>query len=496
MKYLNQIISIIFALILLSSPVFSKKNEPGFHKVNLPFELHRFTLKNGLKVWCQPRSDCKSVVLFLVIRTGSRYEVAANNGVSHFVEHMLFTGTKRWNENEIKNLITKRGGRWNGWTGEEATIYCAEVSARDLDIAMDWITEIVFHSTFPKEKIDKERKVIFQERWGKYGWIINTLDALGFGYELERKIKSLIFPNSTLTLSIIGEDKSLENINREVLLKYYQQFYIPNNAILIVVGNLNPKNVLEKSNMYFGDLQKSIPIELPKTPILPDNGPHKAIVRGPLSTNQCRLMLGARTIGRKHPDQWVLKVLSEMLDNSLTEEIRYKRGLVYGLNVYNYCYSDTGYFEIYTRSESKDRNLIQNIIEKHLEKIMRGDIDKEKVAEAKTALKGRFILSIEDNFIRARWLEKWSLVLTDDETVPDYESMIDRVTSKDLSRVVNKYFTSQCRFIGMHIPILTVKSGAVIFGIFVLILFIGILYIKWRKKKYRNRIQHASVINT
>jgi len=93
-------------------------------------------------------------------------------------------------------------------------------------------------------------------------------------------------------------------------------------------------------------------------------------------------------------------------------------------------------------------------------------------------------------------LEKWSLVLTDDEAVPDYESMIDRVTSKDLSRVVNKYFTSQCRFIGMHIPILTVKSGAVIFGIFVLILFIGILYIKWRKKKYRNRIQHASVINT
>ena len=114
MKYLNQIISIIFALILLSSPVFSKKNEPGFHKVNLPFELHRFTLKNGLKVWCQPRSDCKSVVLFFVIRTGSRYEVAANNGVSHFVEHMLFTGTKRWNENEIKNVITIRGGRWNG----------------------------------------------------------------------------------------------------------------------------------------------------------------------------------------------------------------------------------------------------------------------------------------------------------------------------------------------------------------------------------------------
>jgi len=496
MKYLNPIISFIFALILLSSPVFSKKNVPDFQKVNLPFELHRFALKNGLKVWCQPRSDCKSVVLFFVIRTGSRYEVAANNGVSHFVEHMLFTGTRRWSENEIKNVITKRGGRYNGWTGEEATTYYAEVSARDLDIAMDWATEIVFHSTFPKEKIDKERKVIFQERWGKYGWIINTLDALGFGYELEREIKCLIFPNSTLTLSIIGEDKSLEDINRDVLIKHYQQFYIPNNAVLIVVGNLNPKKVLEKSNIYFGDLHKSKPIELPKTPILPDNGPHKAIVRGPLLTDQCRLMMGARTIGRKHPDQWALKVLSEMLNNSLTEEIRYKRGLVYGLNVCSYCFSDTGYFEIYTRSESKDRILIQNIIEKQLEKIIKGNIEKEKLAEAKTALKGRFILSIEDNFTRASWLQKWALVLTDDEVVPDYESMIDRVTSKDLSRVVNKYFTSQYRFIGMHIPILTVKSGAVILGFFVLILFIGILYIKWRKKKYKNRIRQTSVINT
>ena len=100
-----------------------------------PFELHRFTLDNGLRVWCQPRPDSKSVVVFLVVRVGVRNEEKSNNGISHYLEHMLFTGTERWDEDEIKNRITKRGGHWNGWTGTERTMYFAEMSAQDFDIA-------------------------------------------------------------------------------------------------------------------------------------------------------------------------------------------------------------------------------------------------------------------------------------------------------------------------------------------------------------------------
>jgi predicted Zn-dependent peptidase len=143
-----------------------------------PFPLQRHTLPNGLRVWCQPRPDSESVVALLVIRAGSRYEDLSNNGVSHYVEHMLFTGTERWTEEEIKEIIRRRGGHWNGWTGEERTTYFAHVSAQDVDIALDWLTEVVFHPTFPADKVDKERQVIFQERWGRYGWLINTLELL------------------------------------------------------------------------------------------------------------------------------------------------------------------------------------------------------------------------------------------------------------------------------------------------------------------------------
>jgi predicted Zn-dependent peptidase len=485
MKYfVNRIVFYILLLFLFATnPIFTQETELDFVTSNKPFELYRFTLDNGLRVWCQPRSDSKSVIAFMVIRAGSRYENSSNNGVSHYVEHMVFTGTERWDEKEIKDIISKRGGRWNGWTSEEKTIYYAEVPARDFGILMDWISEIVFHPTFPEEKIDKERKVIFQENWGKYGWIVNTLIKLGFGYELRRSIESAIFPDSTLSFRILGEDKSLENIDREVLVDYYQNYYMPNNATLIVVGNVTQQQVLEKSEMYFGDIKKKKAPDLPKTPELPNDGPHKAIVRGPLATDQCELRIGARTVGLKHPDRWPLEVLREVLYKSLIKEIRYKRGLVYSLGAYNRLYTDAGYFVVYTYSEKADRDLIQKIIEEYLEKIRRGDIDPEKVSEAKTALKGRWALSMETNYRRAAWLEDWTFVLAADEPVPDYESMIDLVTPEDLSRVLKTYFTPKQSFVGMHLPVVTVKSGVRAFVIIILLVFAGLIIYKIRRKK-------------
>ena len=180
----------LFLLFLLPILVTAKTAAQGSE----PFPLHRHTLPNGLRVWCQPRPDSESVAALLVIRAGSRYEDLANNGVSHYVEHMLFTGTERWTEEEIKEIIRRRGGRWNGWTGRERTTYFAHVSAQDFDIALDWLAEVVFHPTFLADKVDKERQVIFQERLGRYGWLINTLDALGFGYELDRDVRRALFP--------------------------------------------------------------------------------------------------------------------------------------------------------------------------------------------------------------------------------------------------------------------------------------------------------------
>jgi len=461
-----------------------------------PFELHRFTLENGLRVWCQPRPDSKSVVVFLTVRVGVRNEEKSNNGISHYLEHMLFTGTERWDEDEIKDKITKRGGHWNGWTGLERTMYFAEMSAQDFDIAMDWVSEIVFHSTFPEEKIDKERNVVFQEYRGKHGWIYNTFRrlfvSLGFGYDLWSTVERFVYPNSSLTLGYEWADEALEQLDREVLLAYYHQYYVSNNATLIIVGNVTLAQALEKTKRYFGNLEKGDPPKLPETPKLPDDGPYNAIIRGPKSTYQCRLRIGARTVGPTHPDRWVLDVLSEMLRTSLYKEIRHKRGLVYGIWAYNATYSDVGRFEIGTRSEGDKRELIQQIITEHLEKIRQGEIDPEKVADAKTALQGRWALRMERNFGRVLWLNGLVLSLADDQPVPDYEAEIDAVTSEDLTRVLNTYLTPQRSYVVMHLPILTVYRGAWIAGGGLVL--IG-LVIYWRRQKKEKKRRYREIVS-
>ena len=156
MKKYMVIIIIVLTVSFIVAPVAKTQEIASYVKQEHPFELHRFTLDNGLRVWCQPRPDSKSVVVFLVVRAGVRNENKSNNGISHYLEHILFTGTERWNEDEIKDMIDKRGGYWNGWTRTESTMYFAELSAQDFELAMDWVAEIVFHSIFPEEKVDKE----------------------------------------------------------------------------------------------------------------------------------------------------------------------------------------------------------------------------------------------------------------------------------------------------------------------------------------------------
>lgn len=464
-RQFRYLLPLCFVLFLLMLPtVTAQEADPPPPGESEPFPLHRFTLPNGLRVWCQPRADSASVTALLVVGVGARQEDATNNGISHYVEHMLFTGTERWNEEEVKSIISRRGGNWNGWTSLEQTTYFAEVASQDIALALDWLNQVVFRATFPENKIDKEREVVFQEKWGRYGWMINTLDSFGFGYELERDVRRAIFPGSSLGLRVIGEDASLERLDRATLLDFYQQHYLPNNAVLIVVGNVTPEATLELARQQFGDLEPGNATPAVDPLPLPATGPQDVVVRGPMLTNQTQVMVGTRTVARNHPDRWALELLAELLERDLMEEIRYQRGLVYGLGAANVFFADTGYFAITTTSDGADAATILRTIEQHLERVQRGDIDADRFAEAQAALQGRWALTMEANYTRARWLAGWSSVLSDDEALPNYPAAIGAVTPDDLARIVQIYFTPQRRYLGMHQPIVTVTSGAWVFG--------------------------------
>lgn len=472
--------TLLLPLVALSfGPVAAQAQPDG------PFAIERFSLDNGMQVWVQPREDSQSVAAMLVFRVGSRYEDRSQSGISHFVEHMLFTGTDRWSEDEIKALITRRGGYWNGWTGFERTTYFAQVSAQDTALALDWLAEIAFRSTFPDDKVDKERGVIFQEKSGRYGWLINTFDSWGLGYELDRDLRRALYPGSSLGQRIIGEDDSLDRIDRAALLGYYQRYYTPANATLVLVGRVAPGEIRDLVARAFGPIPAGSRVENPAPVPTSPAGPLQVAVRGPLLTEQTTLEIGARTVGRSDPDRWALEVLGEMLGQELTEEIRYKRGLVYGLWAYNNSFDDTGYFEIGTTSADDKRAEIQQVIEERLATLQAGKIDPQRVDEARAARVGRWALAMEDNVARASYMAEWTSLLGAGEPLPDYPALINAVTVDDLVRVAQRYFKPEASFVAVHQPIVTVATGGVWGGALV---GAGALWWGWRRWRQKQRM--------
>lgn len=431
-----------------------------------PSLVQRFTLPNGLRVWIEPRPQAESVTVLVVVRVGSRYETPANNGISHFVEHLVFDGTEKWpTEEAVADAVTHRGGHWNGWTDEETTTYFVQLAQHDFDLALDWLSQVVFHPTFPADKVDKEREIIFEEKLGRYGWLLNALEGLGLGYDLDRDVRRALFPGSTLGLRVIGEDASLDKITRPALLDYYHAHYVPANSALIIVGKVDVEQARAKAMTYFGQLPaRAARSNDPATPPLPRHGPQRVTVRGPFPTDQSTLAIGMRTVDESHPDRWPLDVLAEVMEEDLLKDIRYRRGLVYDLSAFHNQFVDAGYFGIVTQAETPRRAEVQQTIEQYFERVRRGAITAEQVANAQAALKGRWALDMEEGTQRASWLAQWAFE-AGEQPIPDYAAAIEAVTVSDLKRMVTTYYTPDRRFAGLHHPIVTVPRGARLLGV-------------------------------
>ena len=445
--------------------------------------VQRFTLPNGLRVWIEPRPQAESITALVVVRAGSRYETAANNGISHFVEHLVFDGTEKWpTEEAVADAITHRGGHWNGWTDEETTTYFVQLAQHDFDRALDWLSQVVFHPTFPAEKIDKERDIIFEEKMGRYGWLLNALEALGLGYDLDRAVRRALFPGSTLSLRVVGEDASLDQITRPALLSYYHAHYAPANSALIIVGQVNVEQAREKVLAYFGSLpaQAANPIA-PAAPPLPRCGPQRITVRGPFPTEQSILAIGMRTVDAAHPDRWPLEVLAEIMEETLLKDIRYRHGLAYDVSAFNQHFMDAGYFGLVTQTETSKRAEVQQTIERYCEQVQRGAITAEQVVNAQTALKGRWALDMEDGEQRATWLAQWAFE-SGEPPIPNYAAAIDGVTVTDLQRMVKTYYTPERRFTGLHHPIVTVPRSARLLG-----MMVGVSAVVWIWRRLARR---------
>jgi len=424
------------------------------------FDLRRERLANGLRVWVKPRPGTATVVLLLQVPVGSRNESEANNGISHFLEHMLFTGTARWSEEEVVEVIRRRGGESNARTAREDTVFWLHLKSEDLELGLDWLSEVIFRPRLQEDKFDKERQVIIQEKGGEIGGLEQVgdwIEDLGLGWNVFRAVRHRLYPKSSLLLPVIGVDRSLRRIQYQQLLDFYHQHYLPNNMTLIAVGDVDADALLARAAERLGSFPAGAVPERPATPPA-FHGSINLRLLGPNVNEQGQILLGAPLPGLNHPDRWALGVLAEILDTSLTQDIRFKRGLVYGIDVYPAQFTDVGQFVVYTTAETGKFDEIIAEVEQRLDQAIHGDLELKTVAEAKSAIRGRLLLGLETNADLGWWLAEMSLFLPDEQAIPDMFAAIDAVTPADVARVAREYLVPEKRFRVVHRPGLTPAS--------------------------------------
>jgi len=389
--------------------------------------MKKIKLSNGLTLLLE-KKDADSVSVFVSVKTGCIHEDKKNNGISHFIEHMIFEGTKkRKSSNIISNGIEKIGGVMNAYTSDEKTCFYVKVPKKHMLIALDLLSDMIQNSVFNEKTIEKERKVILKEinlhkdepRF--HQWVL---------------FQETLFQNINAKLPTYGSIKAVKSLKKKDLFNYYKKYYVPSNMVVSVVGGFNDFGAVKK---YF---DKFCGEEIKQ----------KELIEKPLDKNIVKketkkllnsyMVLGYKTVNRLHKDGYVLDVIRAILcrgqSGRIYYEIRNKRGLAYEVGVHNELGFDLGFFAIYLNTDKSKIKIAVNII---LKELKLKNLTQKEIKEAKGNLAGQYILDNEDTHDLAEELAFWEVV-KDVNLQKTYLKEISKVTKKDILRVAKKYFTN------------------------------------------------------
>lgn len=451
----------------------------------LPYVLQTATLDNGLQVWIQPRPDATSVVAYLSFRAGSRYEDETTSGASHLLEHMLFVQTDRWAEAEIRAVIDRAGGVFNGQTHQERVTYWARLPAGQTDTLLDWLDQVAFHPSLPADKLDKEREVVFEERSGRDGWTVRTLKRLGLGVGKEEAARQELWPGSTRALRVIGEDASLESIDIDRLRRFYQDHYTADNAALVVVGPDDPAAVLALVSAKMGDAPAGQalrpPDDLGPDPILGG----RRVLRQLFIDDQCTVAQVARGPAANDRLVWAASVAMQHLEIGLNDDLRLRRGLTYGVSGWTSAQSDSGELWLTADVDCENTDVAASAFEAAVDGLRRGEVNADWLTRARGAVLGSWAISQEDSYTRAFWLGS-RFVLDAPFQEADFRSAVPAVTEAQVVELARRWLAADRTRIYVVRPILTIDEAWALAGVALgfFFLFLGL----WRRRRRRRML--------
>ncbi len=389
--------------------------------------MKKYTLRNGLHVLID-KKNAETVSIMATVKIGSLYE-KANEGISHFVEHMVFEGTeKRKTAKDITSEIEAVGGMINAYTDHERTSFFIKVPKKYFSLAVDILSDIMQNATFEEDVLNKEREVILRE--------------INMCYDEPRVHQWLLFyhtlfPGHPAGKPIFGSVESLKGTTRQHMRSFYNTYYVPNNMIIGVVGNVkNAKQLIEKK---FSFNPASVPASAIPIPLSTPS--FKKINKKILNAY---FVLGYQTVSRDHTDSYALDVIQAILGRGqsgrIFDEIRNKRGLVYEVGVHHDTDKSFGVFSVYLNTEHKHVDLCRELIMKEIHAL--SNISEKELQEAIGFIEGKTILDHENTDKHVDDLCFWGL-MGKPEGIKEYLKNIKKITKKDVARVAQTYFSKK-----------------------------------------------------
>jgi predicted Zn-dependent peptidase len=388
----------------------------------------KYTLKNGLRVIVAPMHETKAMTALVLVKVGSRYETRKINGVSHFVEHLMFKGTKkRPTSLNISKELDGIGAEYNAFTGKDHTGYYIKANYEKAELALEMLSDILFNSLFDPKEIERERGVIVEE--------INMYEdnPLMFAEDL---FERTVYGEHPLGWHVAGPKEVIKKVSHHDIINYHHHYYQPLNMLVAVAGRIDSR-LIKLIKKYFGGPRKAAPVKRFAKITIRQSRPQLAVKFK--DTEQVQLCLGFPSYDYFDKRLYALYLLGVILGGNMSSRlftsIREKKGLCYfirsGVNVYQ----DTGNLMIQAGlDKTRIKEAIREII-KELKRAARDGVTPAELRQAKDFLRGKLILDLESSDHVASWFSKQELLMNKILTPAEQMARLDRVTAAEVKAV-------------------------------------------------------------
>lgn len=399
-------------------------------------KYNKITLKNGLRVLTIPMKNANSVTVLVLVGTGSKYETKDINGISHFLEHMFFKGTKkRSNTMIISETLDKIGGEYNAFTSKEITGFWARVDKKNADIAIDWVSDMLLNSKFEEQEIQREKGVIVEE----LNMYLDTPTAY-----VGELFEDLLYGDQPAGWRIVGEKENILSFDRNKILDYFKSHYSAQNTVVCVAGGINSKQIEQKIDKYFIKLEN---VKTKEKVVTKEIQVKPEVLVHYKKTDQTHFCLGVRTYNMYDKRKFALSLMAIILGGNMSSRlfisVRERNGLGYYVHTSNDDTTDTGYLVTQAGIKNDSLEKAVELVLAEYKDLKNKKITSKELKKAKDYLKGSTFLSLDSTSTQASFYAGQEVMNEKILSPEEKLKLIDKVTANDIKKIAEDIFKEE-----------------------------------------------------